>query len=68
MNAPLVEAVKAGMAQIVRELCKRGADLSVRDADGNPILWLALENKNEDVASVLVSYMLQSLPFWTFYV
>lgn len=42
------------MPKVVRELCKRGADLSVRDDDGNSVLWLALENKNEDVASVLV--------------
>lgn len=58
MNAPLIDAVKEGMTKAVRELCKRGADLSVRDNNGNTALWLALENKDEDVASVLVRFLL----------
>ena len=41
---------------MVENLCKRGADMAVLDADGNSPLWAALDTGQEDIASILVMH------------
>jgi ankyrin repeat protein len=55
-QTPLQLAVRNKLEKVVRELCAKGAEVDAIDDDGNPLLWLALESLDEDVASVLVQY------------
>ena len=55
-ESPLELAVKHKMEPVVRELCLKGANLNAVDEEGNTLLWTALINLDEDVASVLVQY------------
>jgi ankyrin repeat protein len=51
---PIELAVREGLVSVVKELCAKGAELNVKNALGDPILWQALQNGREDIASVLV--------------
>ena len=48
-------AVKRHLPLVVENLCKRGAEMSVLDSEGNSPLWTALDTGQEDIASILVS-------------
>uniref|UniRef100_H2YXH3 Ankyrin repeat and FYVE domain-containing protein 1 n=1 Tax=Ciona savignyi TaxID=51511 RepID=H2YXH3_CIOSA len=48
--------VKQGLAVVVDALCLRGADVDISDAAGDPLLWIALQNGMDDIASTLVHY------------
>ena len=48
-------AVKRHLPLVVENLCKRGADMSVLDSEGNSPLWNALDSGQEDIASILVN-------------
>lgn len=48
-------AIKRHLPLVVENLCKRGADMSVLDMDGNSPLWNALDTGQEEIASILVS-------------
>jgi len=48
-------AVKRHLPVVVENLCKRGANMSVLDSDGNSPLWNALDTGQEDIASILVA-------------
>lgn len=47
-------AVKRHLPLVVENLCKRGADMSILDSNGNSPLWNALDTGQEDIASILV--------------
>ncbi len=51
---PLMKASHVGDAAIVRRLIAAGAQLDVRNADGNNALWLACVGKHLDVIDILV--------------
>lgn len=55
-ETPLQLAVRNKLEKVVRELCAKGAEVDAVDDDGSPLLWMALESLDEDVASVLVQY------------
>ncbi|CAF0854297.1 unnamed protein product [Brachionus calyciflorus] len=48
-------AVKRHLPLVVENLCRRGADMSVLDSEGNSPLWNALDSGQEDIASILVN-------------
>lgn len=48
-------AVRRHLPLVVENLCKRGAQMSVLDAEGNSPLWTALDTGQEDIASILVA-------------
>lgn len=48
-------AVKRHLPLVVENLCKRGANMSVLDIDGNSPLWTALDTGQEDIATILVA-------------
>jgi ankyrin repeat protein len=50
-------AIKRHLPLVVENLCKRGADMSVLDSEGNSPLWNALDSGQEDIASILVTYL-----------
>lgn len=52
---PLQLAVKRHLPLVVENLCKRGADMSVLDSEGNSPLWTALDTGQENIAEILVS-------------
>ena len=47
-------AVKRHLPLVVENLCKRGADTSILDENGNSSLWNALDTGQEDIATILV--------------
>ncbi len=47
-------AVKRHLPLVVENLCKRGADMSILDENGNSCLWNALDTGQEDIATILV--------------
>lgn len=53
---PLQLAIKHKVGAVVEALCKRGADMSVKDENNNCPLWVALDSGEEDIASTLVRY------------
>lgn len=53
-QTPLELATISSQNTVVEELCKRGVDMAVPSSNGDPILWLALTNNQEDIASTLV--------------
>lgn len=48
-------AVKRHLPLVVENLCKKGADMSILDSEGNSPLWNALDTGQEDIASILVA-------------
>ncbi|MFJ9459744.1 HEAT repeat domain-containing protein [Kitasatospora sp. NPDC101447] len=54
MTDPLIEAVRAGRAHIVREILWAGADPETTDADGVPVLCLAVRAFDGHVADALL--------------
>jgi ankyrin repeat protein len=48
-------AVKRHLPLVVENLCKRGANMSILDSEGNSPLWTALDTGQEDIASILVA-------------
>ncbi len=48
-------AVKRHLPLVVENLCKRGANMSMLDSNGNSPLWTALDTGQEDIASILVA-------------
>ncbi|KAG8238894.1 hypothetical protein J437_LFUL015179 [Ladona fulva] len=49
-------AIKNRLTVVVEALCQKGVDMSISDASGNAPLWLALDGGDEDIASILVRY------------
>jgi hypothetical protein len=49
-------AIKRHLPLVVENLCKRGADMSVLDSEGNSPLWNALDTGQEEIASILVIF------------
>lgn len=54
-ESPLVLCVKKSLSSVLEALCRRGANMEEAPGDSCP-LWLALEANNEDLASILVRY------------
>ena len=52
---PLELAVREGAETIVEKLCGAGADMS-SSSNGEPPLWISLEQENENMASILVRH------------
>ncbi|MCB1955929.1 MAG: ankyrin repeat domain-containing protein [Rhodocyclaceae bacterium] len=51
---PLMRAALSAQAGLVAELVQLGADLHIRNDDGNTALWLACVGGSEDAARILV--------------
>ncbi|CAK1587196.1 unnamed protein product [Parnassius mnemosyne] len=52
----LMIACQANAVEIVKELLKRGIDISIRDKAGNSARSLVIKNKNFAIADLLLSY------------
>lgn len=48
-------AIKRHLPLVVENLCRRGANMSVLDTEGNSPLWNALDSGQEEIASILVN-------------
>lgn len=57
MRPLLVLAARSGNAEICRLLIESGADPSLRDAEGDDALSVAIRNRNAEAAAVLRSYL-----------
>jgi ankyrin repeat protein len=53
---PIQLAVKYHLPSVIEALCKNGADMNVRDENGNSVLWNALDSGQEDIATILVKF------------
>ena len=51
---PLELAIEANLAPVVETLCRKGADLSASSNPEDSPLWKALQNEDEEIASILV--------------
>lgn len=56
-QTPLELAIRNRMAQVVRLICQKDYDLkNSKCSNGEPPIWLALTNRDENIASILVEY------------
>lgn len=56
-QTPLELAIRHRLPQVVRLICQRDYDLkNSRCSSGEPPIWLALTNRDENIASILVEY------------
>jgi ankyrin repeat protein len=56
-QTPLELAIRHKLPQVVRMICQKDYDLkNVKCSNGDPPLWLALTNRDENIASILVEY------------
>lgn len=56
-QTPLELAIRHKLPQVVRIICQRDYDLkNSRCSNGDPPIWLALANRDENIASILVEY------------
>lgn len=56
-QTPLELAIRHRLPQVVRLICQKGYDLkNSRCSSGESPLWLALSNRDENIASILVEY------------
>ena len=62
MRPLLVLAASSGNAEICRLLIESGADPSLRDAEGDDALSVAIRNRNAEAAAVLQSYLVPKPP------
>lgn len=53
-QSPLDLCISEGFGEIVAQLCKKGADQNSHPSSPEPPLWVALNSKQEDIASTLV--------------
>jgi uncharacterized protein len=53
-TTPLMRAARLGRLEIVRELITLGANLELRNADGNTALWLACFSNDRAVVAALI--------------
>ena len=47
-------AIDHQLPPVVKRLCEKGANMNLMDNEGNCPLWQALEQNQEDIASILV--------------
>lgn len=56
-QTPLELAIRYKLAQVVRLICQKDYDLkNSKCSNGDPPIWLALINRDENIASILVEY------------
>lgn len=56
-QTPLELAIRNRLAQVVALICQKDYDLkNSRCSNGDPPVWLALTNRDENIASILVEY------------
>lgn len=56
-QTPLELAIRNRLAQVVRLICQKDYDLkNSKCSNGDPPIWLALRNRDENIASILVEY------------
>lgn len=56
-QTPLELAIRNRLPQVVRAICQKDYDLkNSKCSNGEPPIWLALTNRDEDIASILVEY------------